>query len=102
MLRHLRLDWEEQPDGRKVGRYANPDEDYNWVDDPCTYCGGESFGARCEADGSNHHHGAVHGAGWRSGFVYLCRSPECLAKYREELAVWRSDNAMLREIANKG
>lgn len=87
MLAHLKMEWTEFPDGSRTGRYTNPDERENWIDDPCTFCGGESFSAVCPGDGRPHRHGGIHlPDSFGPGYGYLCRSPECKAKAEQ---AWR-------------
>lgn len=83
MLCHLKMLEEIRPDGSRWLTYTDPDDPENWIEDPCTYCGGESFPAFCPGDGANHRHGGIH-LPERSGYGYLCRAPEC--RVQAELA----------------
>ena len=74
MLQHLRMEWEELPDGTRRGHYTDPDDPDNWIDDPCIWCGGESRCNICEGCRKVHRHGKVHLVGG-SGPDALCR--EC-------------------------
>ena len=91
MLVHLRMEWEDRPDGTRIGRYTDMDDPANWIPDPCTFCGGESFAAQCPGDGAWHRHGGIHlpDNGSR-GFGFLCKSPQCAAKAK---AAWNVEAA---------
>lgn len=100
MLKHLRmLDETEWVEGRgmvRTLRYTDPNDPTNWIDDPCSFCGGESFGAQCPGDGRSHHHGAIHpppDAGV-SGYWYLCNSPDCRTLAEAAWAAYRSGKAV--------
>src|SRR5437773_6416266 len=89
MLCHLRMEEEIRPDGTRWLTYTDPDLPENWIEDPCTFCGGESFSATCPGDGANHRHGAIHLPN-QDGYGYLCRSPDC--RLNAELA-WTTAKA---------
>jgi hypothetical protein len=86
MLRHLKMKWEELPDGTRRGRYSDPENPDNWIDDPCFRCGDESVPNVCEGDGRYHHHKMVHLPGG-SGPEALCR--KCAETVVEEWRVFR-------------
>lgn len=78
MLCHLKMIRETRPDGSVWLTHADPDLPENWIDDPCTFCGGESFAATCPGDGGNHRHGGIHlPDNFGPGYGYLCRDPDC-------------------------
>lgn len=100
MLKHLKMIWKDRPDGGRTGTYADPQDPSNWIDDPCSWCGGESSPAFCPRDGRLHHHGAIHRPEG-SGFGYLCRSLECEAKAKQEWLDARRGYAYLKEQSQR-
>lgn len=95
MLKHLRtIEDEVWRDGElvRVLTYADPENPENWIEDPCSFCGGESFPSVCPGDGRRHHHGAIHppGDADTSGFWFLCRSPDCRALAEAAWASYRN------------
>jgi len=90
MLKHLRMEWEEQPDGSKHGWHTDPSDPDNWIDDPCVRCGAESVPNICAGDGRYHHHGMVH-LPEHGGPEALCR--ECAETVVEEWRVARGGPA---------
>jgi hypothetical protein len=95
VLCHLRMTWLEKPDGSRSGYYADPKDPANWIPDPCSWCGGESFRAHCPGCGHSHRHGGIHrpdGIGG-PGYGYLCQSPECRRKAEQEWRDFRQGGA---------
>lgn len=86
MLQHLRII--ETQDG---WTYADPTDPDNWIDDPCTFCGGESVPHTCIGDGTRHHHGKIHSPpGSGVGFWAVCANPDCLELARAAWSDYRS------------
>lgn len=90
MLCHLKMEEEIRPDGTRWLTYTDPDLPENWIEDPCTFCGGESFAAQCPGDGAHHRHGAIHLPD-HSGYGYLCRAPECIVQAELAWTMARND-----------
>jgi hypothetical protein len=93
MLRHLRIDWEEQPDGSMRGSYTDPNDPDNWIDDPCVRCGKESHCNVCEGCQKYHHHGMVH--------LVSGGGPDALCKECGAVAVleWEMNRANRRQAS---
>jgi hypothetical protein len=92
MLRHLKVtEVQEWKDGElwMMMEHADPRDPANWIDDPCTFCGGESIPSVCPGDGRLHHHGAIHPPpdSGVSGYWFLCNNPDCVEL---ALAAWAS------------
>jgi hypothetical protein len=91
MLCHLRMIEDVRSNGERWLTYADPDLPENWIDDPCTFCGGESFSAQCPGDHAWHRHGKIHlPERFGPDFGALCKSPQCAAKAQ---AAWNVEAA---------
>ena len=102
MLRHLRMiEDEEWRDGKMVRTlsYTDPGDPDNWIDDPCTFCGGESVPTVCPGDGRRHHHGAIHppSDAEESGYWYICANPDCQALAEAAWSAFRSQAGYHRQ-----
>jgi len=100
MLAHLRMDetteWRETGGQCEVLSYTDPDDPANWIEDPCSFCGGESVPEQVPpVTGGGTGHGAIHppeDAGV-SGYWYLCSSPDCQALAEAAWASFREAKA---------